>query len=184
MASEIDYAADTPRQTTNMDLEEVSELCTRQINLEDQLEHAEEAVERLKEELREIQEKQLPDLLKEKNLSEIRLASGEKLILQEKVFASIPVENKEPAHTWLREQGFGDLIKNLVTLTFARGEDNRAKLILEELRSRGFEPQNNVSVHPQTLKAFAREQLANGKPLPEDRFVVTIVPSVKIQRKK
>lgn len=184
MASEIDYAADTPRQTTNMDLEEVSQLCQHQINLEDELEKLEEEMENVKQQLQQVQEKQLPDLLKEKNLSEIRLSTGEKLILQEKVFASIPVENKEPAHQWLREQGFGDLIKNLVTLTFARGEDNRAKLILEELRSRGFEPQNNVSVHPQTLKAFAREQIANGKALPEDRFVVTVVPSVKIQRKK
>lgn len=180
----IDYAADAPRQTSNTDLTEVSELCMRQMELEDELERAEEIVEQIKEQLVEVREKQLPDLLKSKNLSEVRLAQGHKLILEDKYFSSIPVETKEESHKWFREHGFGDLIKNLVTLSFARGEDNRAAQLLEELRSRGFEPQANQSIHPQTLKAFVREQITNGKSLPESVVKVTIVPTVKIKRKK
>lgn len=180
----IDFAADSPRQTSNMDLTDVSQLCQEQIELEDKLEVAEARVEELKEKLREVSEKKLPDLLKERGLSEVRLAQGHKLVMKDQYFASIPVENRETSHKWFREKGFGDLIKNLLTLSFGRGEDNRAAQLLEELKSRGFEPQQNQSIHPQTLKAFVREQLTSGNHIPEEVVKVTIVPKVKIERKK
>lgn len=181
---EIDYAADAPQQTSNMDLTEIGDLVQEQIKLEDALERAEAQVEAVKEQLREIQTKRIPDLLKSKNLSEIRLAQGHKVILKDQYFGSIPVEKKPLAHVWLRNRGFGDLIKHEVVVTVPRGQDNRARLLVDEMKQAGWDVADKEGVHAQTLKAFVREQVSAGNQLPEDLFTVSIVPTVKIERKK
>ena len=40
------------------------------------------------------------------------------------VHASIPSDRKEEAFAWLRENGLDDIIKNDVTCSFGKGEDN------------------------------------------------------------
>ena len=36
-------------------------------------------------------------------------------------------QQKEAAYKWLRENGLGDLIKNEITVSFGRNEDNKAQ---------------------------------------------------------
>jgi hypothetical protein len=56
------------------------------------------------------------------------------------VHASIPLDRKEEAFQWLRAQGLDDIIKNDVTLTFGKGEDNLAGDVVGMLEDRGFPP--------------------------------------------
>lgn len=117
--------------------------------------------------------------LQELGLKGLDLASGQRIELQEVVSASITDENAADAHAWLRQHNLGDLIKNVVTVSFGKGEDGYAQLLLkvvrdlqdrEELRCGGVEQKEGV--HTSTLRAFVKARLAAGEDLPLDLFKV------------
>jgi hypothetical protein len=91
---------------------------------------------------------------------------GRGVSLKEIYSATIPTDKKEGAYNWLRENGLGDLIKNEVTVSFGRGEDNKASDYANLAKERGFEPTQKLKVEPMTLKALFRERSENKQELP------------------
>ena len=85
---------------------------------------------------------------------------------------------------WLRENNHGDLIKNNVSLTFGRNQDNEAKSIVDDLRKKGHNVKQAEKVEPMTLKAFVREQIEKGKDVPADLFGVYVATRTKITTKE
>ena len=71
-------------------------------------------------------------------------------------------------YTWLRDNGFGDLVKNQVTCSFGRNEDEKASGLLCHLNDSGYESTQREWVEPSTLRAFVREQYEAGRELPMD----------------
>ena len=53
---------------------------------------------------------------------------------------------REQALQWLRDQGLGDIIKNNVTVSFGKGEDDKAEQLLNLAAEHGFEPQQKSDV--------------------------------------
>ena len=60
-------------------------------------------------------------------LQKFTLTDGAEISVKPIYAASIPRDRKEEAFQWLRDHEFGDLVKNNVTVTFGRGEDDIAK---------------------------------------------------------
>jgi len=63
------------------------------------------------------------------HITKLKLKDGESVEIKKIYGASITPDNQEKAFTWLRNNGLGDIIKNDVTVTFGRGEDNKAAAI-------------------------------------------------------
>jgi len=99
------------------------------------------------------------------------------------VHASIPVARKEEAFEWLRQHGLDDIIKNDVTCSFGKGQDNLAGDVVGLLEQRGFDPKTKTHVHPSTLKAFIKERVTDGKPIDLDMFGAFIANAAEIRRK-
>jgi hypothetical protein len=99
------------------------------------------------------------------------------------VAASIPVANREQAFEWLRANGLDDIIKNDITVSFGKGEDNVAGDVVGLLQERGFDPKTKTHVHPSTLKAFVKERITDGKPIDLDLFGAFISNAAQIRRK-
>ena len=99
------------------------------------------------------------------------------------VHASIPQDRKEEAFAWLRENGLDDIIKNDVTCSFGKGEDNIAGDVVGILQEKGFDPKTKTHVHPSTLKAFVKERIVDGKPIDLDMFGAFIANAAEIRRK-
>jgi len=76
-------------------------------DLEDQL-------KKKKDYKKHLSENVLPNLFSEVGLSELKLADGRHLKVSNYYGASIKEAKKEAAFSWLRDNGFGDLIKNQV----------------------------------------------------------------------
>ena len=72
------------------------------------------------------------------------------------------------AYAWLRNSGFGDLVKNQVSCSFGRNEDEKARGLRQYLDEQGYEASQREWVEPSTLRAFIREQHESGKKLPMD----------------
>ena len=128
-------------------------------NLKEQLKKKEDYKTKLSEEV-------LPSLFSEVGLSELKLSDGRKIKVSEYYRAAIKVENREAAYTWLRNNGFGDLVKNQVTCSFGRNEDEKASSLISDLSEKGLEPAQREWVESSTLRAFVREQYEKGVDLP------------------
>ena len=130
-------------------------------NIKEQLKTKETYSKKLSQEV-------LPSLFLEVGLSELKLSDGRKIKVSEYYTATPLKENRAKVHTWLRDNGFGDLVKNQVTCSFGRNEDEKASSLISDLTEKGLEPAQREWVEPSTLRAFVREQYEAGVELPMD----------------
>ena len=98
------------------------------------------------------------------------------------VQARITEENKQDAFSWLRDNGHGDLIKHNLSANFGRGEDDKAQDFKKRAEDIGLDLAEKEWVEPMTLKAFAKEQVAQGSGIPMDTFGVFIGNKTKITK--
>ena len=126
----------------------------------------------------------IPEIMESLKMKPMKLADGSAIEVKEIYSATIPTDKKEGAYNWLRENGLGDLIKNEVTVSFGRGEDNKASDYANLAKERGFEPTQKLKVEPMTLKALFRERSENKQELPSEHFNLFKGNKTKITRSK
>jgi len=181
----IDYEQDRVQSVTQTDAaKSLSDKVIELKNLEDEIENAEESLSKLKEKAKYISGIEVPQMMEEMHITKLKLKDGESVEIKKIYGASISPEYLDKAFTWLRNNGLGDIIKNDVTVTFGRGEDNKAADYAVLARGQGYEPVQKIGVHPQTLKAVVRERLESGQEMPSDLFKTYAGNSTKITRRK
>ena len=152
--------------------------------MEDQLKIMEEALKNKKKEIDRISGEVIPTMLSEMGLSQLKLADGSAVDVKPFYSASISAQNKDKAYEWLRNNGLGDIIKNEISVSFGRNEDNKAANYAELAKSNGFQPTQKLKVEPMTLKALVRERIEAGKEMPTEIFNVFIGNKTTIKRKQ
>ena len=152
--------------------------------LEDELKADEESLKNKKKEIERISGEVIPTMLSEMGLSSLKLADGSAVDVKPYYTANISIANREAAYGWLRSNGLGDIIKNDITVSFGRNEDNKAAQYANLARGQGFEPTQKLKVEPMTLKALVRERIEAGRDMPMDTFNVFVGNRTKITRKQ
>jgi len=160
-------------------------------NLEDQVKADEELLKNKKRDIEKISGEIIPTLLSEMGLSSLKLADaslkladGSAVEVKPYYAASILNKNKDAAYSWLRDNGLGDIIKNNVTVSFGRNEDNKAAEYANLAKSQGYQPTQKLKVEPMTLKALVRERIEKGVEMPMDIFNVFVGNRTKLTRKQ
>ena len=180
----IDYEKDRVESVTQADTaKSLSDKVIELKNLEDEIENAEESLSKLKEKARYISNVEVPQMMEEMHITKLKLKDGESVEIKKIYGASITPDNQEQAFTWLRNNGLGDIIKNDVTVTFGRGEDNKAMAYATLAKGQGYEPVQKIGVHSQTLKAVVRERIESGQDMPADLFKTFVGNQTKITRR-
>jgi|TARA_R110000751_G_scaffold739_1_gene2518 hypothetical protein len=177
----------SPDQIDNLkdqSLDAISSLAQGAANLEREISETEEFLKDRKAALHKITDEQLPEALEEMNLQKFTLKDGSEISVKPIYAASIPKDRREEAFAWLRNHQFGDLVKNNVSVTFGRGEDEAAKDFVGFCADKGFVPSQLEKVEPMTLKAWLREQVEAGHPVPLDLFGAFISQRAIIKRSK
>lgn len=173
--SELEKAMMEDSQTmeaTNEQIEQLSELVEAQLELEDRLKKAEQFAKEVKEKLVEIQSVAIPALMDEVGFKEIKLKNGRKVTIREDVRASMRADKIGECVAWLEQQGIGDIVKDEVKVNFGRGDIERSKMLLAYCNANGLKANEKLSIHPQTLKATVKEQMARGIEFPEEYFSI------------
>lgn len=132
-----------------------------------------------KDEVRRLEQEDLPELMQELGLETFKLASGESVEVKQDVECGISEERRARAHAWLTENGFGGLIKTEVVARFGRDERDAAVEAAEKINGEMVE-----RVHPATLKSFVKEQMEAGRAIPFDLFGIHPFNRVKITAAK
>ena len=166
--TKIDYENDRMQSVEQIDsAKRLSDKILELKDFEDEIANAEESLKKLKEKARTISSIEIPAMMDEMQITKLKLKDGEAVEIKKVYGASIPKDKQEAAFTWLRNNGLGDIIKNDITVTFGRGEDNKAAQYAVLAKGQGFEPVQKVGVHPQTLKGVVRECNESGIELPD-----------------
>ena len=180
----INFEKDRVDSVTQIDsTKTLSEEVIKLRNLEDQVKASEEHTRTLKEKARELSQIVIPEMMKEMNITKLKLKDGASIEVSNFYSAKIILEKQEEAFNWLRSNGLGDIIKNDVTVTFGRGEDNKAMAYATLAKGQGYEPVQKIGVHPQTLKAVVRERTESGQDLPADLFNTFVGNQTKITKR-
>jgi len=153
-------------------------------DLEDQVKIDEELLKEKKRDVEKISGEIIPTLLSEMGLSSLKLADGSAVEVKPYYAANISVKNREAAYNWLRSNGLGDIIKNDITVSFGRNEDNKAAEYANLAQSQGYQPTQKLKVEPMTLKALIRELIEGWKPLPTEICNVFVGNKTTIKRNK
>ena len=144
----------------------------------------EEQIKQKKKHLEYLSGEVVPTMLSEMGLSFLKLQDGSSVEVKTNYSATITQANKEAAFNWLRENGLGDIIKNEISVSFGRNEDNKAADYAELAKGQGLEPQQKLKVEPMTLKALVRERMEAGKEMPTELFNIYVGNKTTIKRKQ
>jgi hypothetical protein len=174
-------------ETTQVDpqgLKDVSFLAKQALDMAQEIAALEETLKQRKKDYMDMLRNTLPDAMDAAGVSEFATSNGSKVSIKQIVAASISAKNKPEAFAWLRENNHGDMIKYELSARFGTGEGNVVAAVKDSLAKEfGIAPEEKESVHPQTLGAFCREQLAAGADLPEDILGLYIGREAKINVK-
>ena len=183
--SSIDFEQDKTKDLASADnAGELSTQVVRLQSLEDQIKDLEMQLKDKKREADKVSGEVIPTIMQEMNISSLKLADGSAVEVKPVYGASIPVAQREEAFKWLRDNDLGDLIKNEVTVSFGRNEDNKAAEYAVLAQGQGYQPVQKLKVEPMTLKALVRERLEAGQEMPTELFNVFAGNRTKITRSK
>mgnify|MGYP003624903630 CR=1 FL=1 len=178
---EADSASDVESLNTE-GVKSIAEVARLLRQKEEEVEKLEGILKEAKKERDKISLEDLPSLLQEIGITSFELSDGSKVKVGAVYGAHIKVENREEAFTWLRENAHDDIIKNTVSCEFKRGEDTAAGTFIELVQAEGFDVDQKVEVHSQTLKAFVKEMIEGGKDFPEQLFGAYVGHKATIKR--
>ena len=181
----IDFEKDQTEvldKTTNINklADKIKELQASQLELQEQ----EDAIKQKKKDIEHLSGEVIPTMLSEMGLSYLKLQDGSSVEVKTNYSATITQANKEAEFNWLRENGLGDIIKNEISVSFGRNEDNKAADYAELAKGQGLEPQQKLKVEPMTLKALVRERMEAGKEMPTELFNIYVGNKTTIKRKQ
>ena len=163
----------------------ITDSCKKLLETQKKIEATEEELRKLKDVETTLSEQTIPNLMQQAGVELIKLEGGISVEVKPFYSARIPESKSEEAFQWLRDNGHGDLIKNQVSLEFGMKQDNEAKSIVEELKSKGLPVKQKTTVHPSSLRGFVREQIQDlGKDVPAELFGTYVANKTKITTKE
>jgi len=159
-------------------LDTLTKLCQNYKTLEIEIEGIEKNLKEKKKKLEDISRDHIPSILNSTGLSEVRLSSGEKIIVEDKVKSSITnknymstyrnmilaeLESEEASEEEykLAEEKIRSLFKNQILI------EEESEEVLDILLENDILYDLKRSIHPQTLNKYCREKLEHGKTIPE-----------------
>jgi len=170
--------------TKTENIQSLADQVERLENLNQEVKKDEEDLKQKKKNLEYISGEVIPTMMSEMGLSHLKLMDGSSVDVKPNYSANITIANREAAFNWLRDNGLGDIIKNEISVSFGRNEDNKAADYAVLAQERGFQPTQKLKVEPMTLKALVRERIEAGKEMPTELFNVFVGNKTTIKRKQ
>jgi hypothetical protein len=183
--SNIDFEQDQEKLLNKTgNIQSLADQVERLNKFQIQMEDLEKTLKQKKKDFEHLSAEVIPTMMAEMGLSHLKLMDGSSVDVKPNYSASITVANREAAFNWLRTNGLGDIIKNEISVSFGRNEDNKAADYAALAQERGFQPTQKLKVEPMTLKALVRERIEAGKELPTELFNVFVGNKTTIKRKQ
>ena len=185
MTEKVDFTNFLPEENKVeiSEVKDVSEASNRYLQIESEILSLENDIKRKKSELQQMNDS-IVQMMEQRGVKEIKLTSGEAISYKPFYKASITKDNETECFGWLEKNNHGELIKNIVSVRFGKGDNDQASKLVEDLEQNGLAPDQKRKVEPMTLNAFVGEHINKGTDLPTDIFNVYMGNKVKIKKGK
>jgi len=140
----------------NAGLDTVAGLARKIKYQQDKVERLDRELKDEKQALLKLTDEDLPSTMADLGLSKFSLDDGSTVEVKPTYGASILVKDRPAAYEWLRENGFDDIIKNVISCQFGRGEDDQASAFHAFASQQGYPADQNESIHSSTLKRLLK----------------------------
>ena len=183
--NKIDFEADQEKMLSKTEnIQSLADQVEKLNILDQQVQLLEKDLKQKKKNFEHLSGEVIPTMMAEMGLSQLKLMDGSSVDVKPNYSANISIANREKAFNWLRENGLGDIIKNEISVSFGRNEDNKAADYAALAEERGFQPTQKLKVEPMTLKALVRERIEAGKDMPTELFNIFVGNKTTIKRKQ
>ena len=183
--SNIDFESDQTKMLGKTEnIQSLADQVDKLNELQKRIELQEDNLKNSKKQFEYLSAEVIPTMMAEMGLSHLKLMDGSSVDVKPNYSASITIANKDAAFQWLRDNGLGDIIKNEISVSFGRNEDNKAADYAVLAAERGYQPTQKLKVEPMTLKALVRERIEAGKEMPTELFNVFVGNKTTIKRKQ
>ena len=151
-------------------IDDVIELANKQVEIARDIEAVEQTLKQMQKRYNNIALDLLPDLMRANKLEEVRLEDGSIIRTKQGVSVNIKKADTVVAYKWLDDNGYGDIIKTQVVVSFDRTNEDREKAakLIGYLTDRNIATQRKESIHGSTLKAFAMTEVEKGTNFPPE----------------
>ena len=110
--------------------------------------------------------------MEQAGVSTLELSNGKKIAIQE--FVDAKIKDPNVAFEWLRETNNESIIKNQISVSLGKGQDELAQQVIATLKEQhDIEADVRIGIHNMTLKSFCKEALDNpelAETLPKEAF--------------
>jgi len=171
---------DCAPSATKDDLQRLRDLADKQIAAQEAVDLAKGRLASCEKALRDIEEREIPDLMREVGITEFQLSDGMKISLEDKLFASVSAENKAAAYAWFEANGYERLVKRTYQIPFGRDEAEECAKIEAVLAEMEFDFRKELKVEPATVKSVIKKRLEAGQEVPDALFKVHRVQKSKL----
>ena len=183
--SKIDFEEDQTKMLGKTEnIQSLADQVEKLNTLDQQVQSLEKDLKQKKKDFEYLSGEVIPTMMAEMGLSQLKLMDGSSVDVKPNYSANITIANRDAAFNWLRTNGLGDIIKNEISVSFGRNEDNKAADYAALASERGYQPTQKLKVEPMTLKALVRERIENGKEMPTELFNVFVGNKTTIKRKQ
>jgi hypothetical protein len=148
----------------------LTDLCLLYKSLEKEISEIEEKLKSKKDQLLRVSRENIPSILNELLVSEIKLSTGEKIEVEDKLQASISNKNYFEAYqNMILNEGGDESAKEKINTLFKTqavlndSDEETLSILIEE----GIGYDLKRTIHPQTLKKYCKELLESGKAIPQ-----------------
>jgi hypothetical protein len=183
--SNIDFEEDQTKMLGKTEnIQSLADQVEKLNTLDQEVEILEKNLKQKKKDFEYLSGEVIPTMMAEMGLSQLKLMDGSLIDVKPNYSANITIANRDAAFNWLRTNGLGDIIKNEISVSFGRNEDNKAADYVALAAERGYQPTQKLKVEPMTLKALVRERIESGKEMPTELFNVFVGNKTTIKRKQ
>ena len=159
--SNLDFLKDDEEQVEDGALKRLSSLTDAYRTLESNIAAIEAELKLQKEAFQQIAQVEIPNLVNQYGLSEIRINDKTKIIIKQDVSVSVPETTRGDFFKFLEDRGESDIIKLMIS--FPRMPDQKMADLFEFLNNYEYEFNAENNVHPMTLKKYFKNLLGIGE---------------------
>lgn len=167
-------------------LEKINETTRHAVSIQKQIDDLAAAGAVLTAERDLILNKTLPALMDSAHMEEFKLIDGSRVKIKDVVSGTLPNAQSKPkerqqALSWLFKNGGKGLIKTTFKTEFGTGQEALVAAYEKLITKAKFAAKKDTGVHPQTLCAFVRELLEEGKKVPLETLGIYVGRHAKLE---
>tara|TARA_R100000664_G_C2748544_1_gene135980 strand:+ start:568 stop:1155 length:588 start_codon:yes stop_codon:yes gene_type:complete len=175
------------------DLKSLTEMIDNMLKNDKAIEDTKSALKVLEQAQRQLSEVDIPTKMKEIGMKEFVTNKGDKIKIKSFYTGYIPTikaclksqelaERRQKCIDYLSKDENSSLVKNELSISFSKTQDNEAKDLKAELEKKGYAPTLNESVNANSLKSHINVVKEKGLEFDDELFKVFLKTETKIEK--